>query len=353
MNKRREKNQKMKRSTGIDLIKTIAIFSIVMIHVSAQYLVVYGAVGTWQFDASVVWRCLCGAGVPLFLMCSGALMLRPEKELTVKRLYSHNILRLVIAMLVWAMAYKLWWLYFGGALNAANIVNAFKEVLLFNQEFHLYYIHIMLLVYFFLPVTRSFVKNATEKEMRYFLLVWFLFGILYPTVKPYWPFNLVGDIPSQWSMVMSYSAIGYGVLGYYINRNRFSVKTGMLLAVIGYAAVLLPTLLVTRANGVLFQGCLDGMTFGMCLLSAGIFILCLHAGEGLKKGKGFVAYMSRASFCIYLCHMFVMYTLQNLGAFTVVTPAVSIPLLTAATVAVGTAVYWVISHIPVLNRWIV
>ena len=234
-----------------------------MIHVSAQYLVVYGAVGTWQFDASVVWRCLCGAGVPLFLMCSGALMLRPEKELTVKRLYSHNILRLVIAMLVWAMAYKLWWLYFGGALNAANIVNAFKEVLLFNQEFHLYYIHIMLLVYFFLPVTRSFVKNATEKEMRYFLLVWFLFGILYPTVKPYWPFNLVGDIPSQWSMVMSYSAIGYGVLGYYINRNRFSVKTGMLLAVIGYAAVLLPTLLVTRANGVLFQGCLDGMTFGM------------------------------------------------------------------------------------------
>ena len=41
-------------STGIDLIKTIAIFSIVMIHVSAQYLVVYGAVGTWQFDASVV-----------------------------------------------------------------------------------------------------------------------------------------------------------------------------------------------------------------------------------------------------------------------------------------------------------
>lgn len=51
--------------------------------------------------------------------------------------------------------------------------------------------------------------------------------------------------------------------------------------------------------------------------------------------------------------MFVMYTLQNLGAFTVVTPAVSIPLLTAAIVAVGTAVYWVISHIPVLNRWIV
>ena len=189
--------------------------------------------------------------------------------------------------------------------------------------------------------------------MRYFLLVWFMLGIVYPTVKPYWPFNLVGDIPAQWAMAMSYSAIGYGVLGHYINRHRFSVKTGALLAVIGYAAVLLPTLLVTRANGVLFQDCLGGMTFGMCLFSAGIFILCLHAGEKLKNGGGFVTYMSKASFCIYLCHMFVMYTLQSLGAFTVVTPVVSIPLLTAAIVAPATAVYWVISHIPVLNRWIV
>lgn len=341
------------RSIGIDLIKLIAIFSVVMIHVSAQYLTVYCTAGAWQFDASAAWRSLCAAGVPLFLMCSGALMLRPEKELPLKRLYLHNILRLVIAMLVWSFAYKLWGLYFSGQLNGAGIARSLKEILVFDQRFHFYYLHIMLLVYFFLPVTRSFVKNASEKEMNYFLLAWFALGILYPTLRPYRPLSLIQGFPTQWAMNMSYAAIGYGVLGYYINRNRFSVKTGMLLAVIGYAAVLLPTLLVTRANGVLFQGCLDGMTFGMCLLSAGIFILCLHAGEGLKKGKGFVAYMSRASFCIYLCHMFVMYTLQNLGAFTVVTPAVSIPLLTAATVAVGTAVYWVISHIPVLNRWIV
>ena len=40
------------RSIGIDLIKLIAIFSVVMIHVSAQYLTVYCTAGAWQFDAS-------------------------------------------------------------------------------------------------------------------------------------------------------------------------------------------------------------------------------------------------------------------------------------------------------------
>ena len=66
------------RSIGIDLIKLIAIFSVVMIHVSAQYLTVYCTAGAWQFDASAAWRSLCAAGVPLFLMCSGALPSKAE-----------------------------------------------------------------------------------------------------------------------------------------------------------------------------------------------------------------------------------------------------------------------------------
>lgn len=343
----------MKRSTGIDLIKTVAILSVVMIHVSAQYLVVYGTVGTWQYDASVVWRCLCGAGVPLFLMCSGALMLRPEKELTVKRLYSHNVLRLIIAMLVWAFAYKLWDMYFGGGLNGAAVIRSIKEILLFNQNFHLYYIHIMLLVYVFLPVTRSFVKNASDREMRYFLIIWFIFGILYPTLKPYWPLVLIKGFPEQWAMNMTYSAIGYTVLGWYISKNNKSAKLGAVLAAAGFAAVCLPTLLVSRSDGVLFENCLGGMTVGICLLAAGIFILCLHVDDMGRKIGSFVTYVSKASFCIYLCHMFFVYILQGIGAFTAVTPIAAIPLLTIAVTAASTAVYWIISHIPVINRWIV
>ena len=135
----------MKRSVEIDLAKTIAIFGVVMIHVTAQFLLLHGSVGTWQYDSAIFWRVLAGLGVPLFLMCSGALMLRPEKELTLKRLYLHNVLRLVVAMLVWAIAYKLWIPLLKHQLTAAFVIQSVKEVLVFNQQFHLYYIHIMLI----------------------------------------------------------------------------------------------------------------------------------------------------------------------------------------------------------------
>lgn len=341
------------RSIGIDLIKLIAIFSVVMIHVSSQYLTVYGTVGTWQYDASAIWRSLCSAGVPLFLMCSGALMLRPEKELPLKRLYLHNILRLVIAMLVWAFAYKLWGLYFSGQFNGEGIVRSIKEILVFDQRFHLYYIHIMLLVYFFLPVTRSFVKNASEKEMKYFLLAWFALGILYPTLRPYWPFKLIQGFPTQWAINMSYAAIGYGVLGYRLSRRKFSTKSGLILTIAGLAAVMLPTVFVSRNNGVLFENCLEGMSVGVCLFASGLYILGLRAGEKMRRGRGLAVYISRASFCIYLSHIFVLDVLRSLGAFGLAAPALAIPLLTAVIVAVCCAVYWVISHIPVLNKWIV
>lgn len=341
------------RSIGIDLIKLIAIFSVVMIHVSAQYLTVYCTAGAWQFDASAAWRSLCAAGVPLFLMCSGALMLRPEKELPLKRLYLHNILRLVIAMLVWSFAYKLWGLYFSGQLNGAGIARSLKEILLFDQRFHFYYLHIMLLVYFFLPVTRSFVKNASEKEMNYFLLAWFALGILYPTLRPYRPLSLIQGFPTQWAMNMSYAAIGYGVLGCRLCQKRLPAKTGAILAAAGLAAVLLPTVLVSRNNGALFEGCLNGMSAAVCLFAAGLYILGLCAGEKIRRGRGPVEFISRASFCIYLAHIFVLDVLQSLGAFGLITPLLAIPLLTTVIVAVCCAVYWLISHIPVLSKWIV
>lgn len=72
------------RLIGIDLIKTFAVACVVMIHVSAGFASDAGMIGTAQHALSVVWRCLCGAAVPLFFMCSGALMLRAEKELSIK-----------------------------------------------------------------------------------------------------------------------------------------------------------------------------------------------------------------------------------------------------------------------------
>ena len=43
-----------------------------------------------------------------------------------------------------------------------------------------YYLHILLLVYAFVPVARVFVRSASRRDLEYLLAVWFVTGILFP-----------------------------------------------------------------------------------------------------------------------------------------------------------------------------
>lgn len=44
-------------------------------------------------------------GVPVFVMISGALFLKPDKDIPVKKLYSKYIFRIVIAFVFWSFIY--------------------------------------------------------------------------------------------------------------------------------------------------------------------------------------------------------------------------------------------------------
>lgn len=205
----------MERNSKIDLLKTVAIFGVIVIHMcSGGYA---AQIPSFNWISSVFWGSIVRASVPIFFMCSGALLLSPQKDLSLKKLFTKNLLKIVIAMFAWASAYKFYHLFTAETLTFAACLQALKEVILFKHEFHLYYLHILILVYVFLPITRIFVKNASQKELKYALAIWFLLGIIYPTVKVFWPFNLLTGIPVQWSMNMTYSAIGYGILGYYLS----------------------------------------------------------------------------------------------------------------------------------------
>lgn len=184
-----------KRDRSIDLLKTLAIFGVLTIHTCT--LGYQHPVGSFSWLSTVFWGSVVRASVPIFLMCSGALLLHPDHALPLKKLYGKNILRLLAAMLVWAMAYQCYHLAMDHAFTAANLWQSLKEVLLFKQEFHFYYLHIMLLVYVFLPVTRNFVQHADRRMLQYFLILWFALGILYPTLRPFWPFSLLGGIPAS------------------------------------------------------------------------------------------------------------------------------------------------------------
>lgn len=333
------------RKISIDLVKTAAIFGVIVIHCGGNCL--YGDVRTARFALTVIIESAVRGSVPLFFMCSGALFLGLCKPIGIKRLYVHSIPRLVAAMLFWAMLYKLTEL---PALTVPAILRGIKDVLLFRQEFHLYFIHILLLVYALVPVTRAFLRGAKRRDILYFLLLWFLLGIVYPTVSRFWPFSELSGIPAQWRLNMTWAAVGYGVLGIFLWENRPPRPASALLFLAGFLFTLLATLISSRRSGQFVSAYFEGMTVGPCLMAAGFFGFCLDVRLG-EQAEKLCRRVSDASFCVYLVHILFLKIMQKL--FGIISSPLLIFPLSAAVFALSMGVWFLLSKVPVVNRWIV
>lgn len=340
----------MERRYGIDLIKALAIVGVIAIHTSAAGLT--GAPEGAGWLAALWWGTLARPAVPLFFLCSGNLLLRPEKPLPLKKLFFHNMLRIAAAMFFWAMAYQCYHLLASGTLSVQSLLHACGEVLLFRQEFHLYYLQILLLVYLLLPVTRVLARPEHGRERKYALVVWCLLGIVYPTVGQFWPFTLLSGIPLQWKLNMTYAAAGYGLLGFdlWVDPPKSSRWFPAALCC-GFILVFFGTWFLSLRQGSLYQGLLEGMTVGVALMAYGVFGLC----AGLRKPDGFfgsaVEKLSRGAFCIYLVHAFFLPVLTPL--VTWFPRLLSIPLLTLANLLLSLGVYEVLRRVPVVCRWLI
>jgi len=343
-------NNFAKRDISIDLVKLIAIIGVVIIH-SCDFSL---PVASIDWNLSLFWRTLSGASVPLFLMASGAVMLDCNKKITLKKLYLKNILRILVSMFFWGVLYKIFHLSQSNGLTLSTAINGVKEVLFFNQEFHFYYMHMILVVYAFLPITRLIVAHADQKTLRYLILLWFLFAIIYPTLKQFYPVNLFGGMTTMWSINLTYASIGYGILGYYLKKYPLSITKSIICFLSGVISMYTLTLFKSVCQGVLYEHFLSGNTFCAAFLAAGIFGFSRCIDISSINLKSFISWISKASFCVYLVHMFVMYFFKDNG-FTVSFGSyiISIPVYAFLIIAVCLVIYYILSKIPLVRKWLV
>jgi len=348
-----QENRSETRHTYIDLIKTIAIIGVIAIHTCTNGY--QNPILSPDWLSTVLLRCLSGASVPLFFMCSGVLLLSPEKPLPIKKLFGKTMLRILLSLFVWSAFYAVYHLLVAGNLNLETITQAIKDLILFRHEFHLYYLHILLIVYLFLPITRLFVQYAKKEELHYALLIWFLLGCVYPTVRTFWPFRLLSGIPTQWMINMTYSAIGYGLLGFYLHRYPMTLKNGFLLLLIGFVTVISATVYLSVKNGTLNTIFLEGMSAGIAVYAAGIFIVCYNMSKKLRNhAEKYVYFVSKASFCIYLVHVLWIYCFDflqiSVNQFACI---LSIPTVTLLNLVLSAGVYLVLQKIPLIRKWLI
>lgn len=346
----------------LDLLRVLSAFCMIMLHVSSPGL--SAPLGSFEWLVNNVYDGVTHFCVPVFIMISGAFLLDPEREYSLGKLYKVKILRIVTAFAFWSGFYA--------------VINAFKRNLPLGKEYilefltdfimgerHLWFLFTIAFLYAITPFFRKITQDKRLTEYFLVLCVVFMFGL--SNIGAFALHGRIDKISDYVNENMNiHFVLGfafYYVAGYYFKQFSLSRSLKLVLyALAVISAVIIPvgTYYYSAKIGANFLTFYRYHSPPIGLLSVGIFVLFkdLFSGIELKsRAEKFVGFLSKYSFGIYLVHMaFVDFSYFVLKFFLSKTylfnPVVSVPVISLAVFAVSLFVTWIISKIPVLNKYI-
>ncbi len=347
-----------------DYMRVLATLAVILLHCAGDYLYQFklGGMDTTRwwicniYDSSVRW---C---VPIFVMLSGALLLRPKKVESIPDFLKKRMLRVFIPFLFWGFIYTCY-------VNRAYIYDVRRpywpdvwfKVFFEDIYYHLWFVPMILGLYFLVPVFRVFVRHATKFEQEYFLMFWFYVS----TIQIYFPhFFLVKFI--GW---LAY--IGYLVLGDYLVTYGFPEKDKRWLYILGWFSLLMTigaTWQVSANFGIFSEIFYQYLSPNVIFMAFALFVWMrdydwASFSTRFPRIQAFVQWFSGISFGVYLVHVILLDIFKNGYLFDITFLSNSvmghqmhvsygIPLVTLFITIVSISIIYVLCKIPYLRDWV-
>lgn len=100
---------KKSRLLAYDVVRVTAILSVLLVHVSCYIVLYYANTSTKEFIFGNLLNGLSRAGVPLFLMLTGALLLNEDRPFSAKRFYRTSFVWMGLLLCGWVTFYGLFY----------------------------------------------------------------------------------------------------------------------------------------------------------------------------------------------------------------------------------------------------
>lgn len=346
---------KMKeRIIYLDLLRTVSVFAVIFLHV-CSYCWYKTSPSSFEWQVFNFYDCLVRFCVPVFVMISGAFFLDVNRNVTYKRLLTHNIPRIIVAFLFWSVAYAISFPLADRIVNKKNLVISELLENIVYGHYHLWFLFIIVGLYFITPFLRPIVKDKRLEKQFIVVSLLLCYGI-----------NLINLIPgagafcyyvSRFDINLFSGYVGYFVLGHYLNRNEMSkkIRRGIyLLAVISLTLTIGVTSIWSVSTGIPQDGLYEYLLPNTFIVSVALF-------EFVKKinipqdstARKIVSKLAALSFGMYLVHDFFNVVFTIIGfTTTLFNPIFSVPLISLCVYVGSLMVALIISRIPILNRWI-
>ena len=289
MNKKETVMEEKRKQLGyLDILRWTAIAMVVMLHViSGVSDTIAVEMNQGQKIVYETVKNLMTAGVPIFLMISGALFLTPEKKITIERLLKHYVRRILLALLIFGTVFAVMELVMTERTFSLTMVGkGFLMTLSGNTWAHMWYLYELIGLYLITPLLKVVIAYGGKRLLEYGLLLGFCFSSILPFAEQLTGFYLGFTYPFAGIYLFYY------VAGYYLRDCvEWSWKIG------GAVAAVMGVILIV--NGFCLQ--LFPVSYDspwIVLMSMGIFLAVSRANV---SGSWFSVHRGLC-FGIYLIH---------------------------------------------------
>ncbi len=327
-----------KRDAGFDVMRIMASFMVVMLHVSGSYWSCVD-VNSREFVILTVFNGMARCAVPLFIMISGRFLLNPEKEENAGTIV-RRCRKMLICFCVWSVFYGCQSVVFhfltGKDVDWQMIENMLERI--YQGHYHMWYLWMLLGLYLITPICRQIVKD--RKLTRYLLILCMVFNVIVPMLGTPWD-----ALKRTYFPFTSY--VGYYIAGYYISvekplewlakgfKRTWLICTGG----VGLLYIIVMTLYECRESETYTEQYFYAESIGVVLYSVAIFMTFCMMQE--RQSSQTLRIVAGSTFFVYLFHPFCIEKLNIFGVNVIMAPAiVTVPVLSVTIwlICVGIAV---------------
>ncbi|MBR0519645.1 acyltransferase family protein [bacterium] len=350
-----------KRCIYFDILRIIACFAVIVIHICSWYL--YSDINSTNWQVFNFYNSIVKWAVPIFVMISGALFLKANYS--VGELYKNKILRIFISLCFWSVVYCIYIVYVNKNFDLKFIL---LSLITLKGKIHLWFLYMIMGLYILVP----FLKKIVEDKflIKYFLILAVLFNFIIPKlISIISSFQKDSDILFN-SFVLScnnfnlYFVLGYTsyfILGHFLDTEIFDEKKIKYIYLLGICGFIL-TIFLSNAYihylGKFDELFYDYLTFNIFLETICVFVFIRKNCENFKfsdKQKNIIIKFSTYSFGAYLVHYLIIDILIRFCGFTPISfnPLFSVPIIGIIVFAVSFFISSLLNKIPFLNKYIV
>ncbi len=344
----------------LDVARILATFAVILVHIASMRpnWVTYGYdTPEWAIFSS--FASITKWAAPLFCMISGALFLDPDRNVTIKGLYTRNIPRILVNFVFWSTILNIHYaMTFDFDWTKAEFI---KRVA--NGRYHQWYLYMIIAFYVLVPILRKITSDKSATQ--YLIAVAVVFNTIIPFLQLHQKLDWTITVTKQ--MFFSLPAyLAYFLLGYYINKFDLKIITKLLVYLSGSISLILTvtrTVTESAKNGVYFKPYTDYTSLAILLQTVFVFVLLKDICSKInfkKSSQKTIASLSKDTLGIYQMHPAIIMILTESFGFTStqlcsveVSPLIAIPVILIITYVICEIISHILNKIPIVNKYLV